>query len=297
MLNSLEFPVAVVAHDAGAANHIIAWLKTVDRARILVHMAGPALALWHQEFPGSPVRALSAAVSRSRTLISGTGWSSCVEHEARRLAKARAIRSIAVVDHWVNYRERFVRDCKQILPDEIWVTDDFAEELVRSEFREIPVVQMPNLYLRTLVEEVRQLEQEQMRCTGVNLLYVSEPIRKAWGPNVTDGEFKALDYFLENLPLLALGSSVTIKLRPHPSDPVGKYDKWLEAHRDLRVILDASKTLTEAIAWSDVVVGCQSYAMVAALASGKRVISSIPHWAPPCVLPHPAIRKLSEFTR
>jgi len=128
-----------------------------------------------------------------------------------------------------------------------------------------------------------------------NLLYLLEPIRSSWGEGVVNGEFAALDYLFQNLDVLGLNGSPTIRLRPHPSDPTDKYDQWIKQQGGVKITLDKSSTLAESIAWSDVVVGCQTYAMVVALAAAKKVFSSIPPWAPPCILPHEGIVKISEF--
>lgn len=295
MLSSLQFPIAVVAYDAGAVNHIVAWVKNTGHDQVYVCVAGPALDLWKRSFPQVHFVELTEALAKARTLISGTGWASNLEHDARKMARQSGIKSIAVIDHWTNYRARFVRDGVEILPDEIWVTDEYARKLAESEFGNLKVVQLPNLYLDNLVREIRQLERGGASRTGSNLLYVLEPIRQAWGADVVAGEFRGLDYFINNLGILGLGRGAAIRLRLHPSEPVGKYDQWIKAQKGLNVSLDDSPSLAESVAWSDVVVGCQTYALVVALAAGKRVFSSIPPWAPPCILPQPGIVKLSDL--
>ena len=127
------------------------------------------------------------------------------------------------------------------------------------------------------------------------VLYVLEPIRHLWGELAEPGEFLALDYFMANRQRALLSADAEIRLRPHPSDLPGKYDSWLARQANPRVALDRSVSLVEALAWSDVVVGCQSYAMVLALACGRIVISTIPEWAPPCALPHLNIKHLSRL--
>ena len=49
------------------------------------------------------------------------------------------------------------------------------------------------------------------------------------------------------------------------------------------------------LAWSDVVVGCETYAMVLALAANKRVISSLPRYAHNCRLPYKNIERLNQM--
>jgi hypothetical protein len=295
MLDLLPFPIAVVAHDSGAANHIIAWSKNIDRKKMRVCLAGPALQLWKSSFPYASISTLADSLSIAKSLLSGTGWASNLEHEARKRARKLGIKSVAVVDHWTNYRNRFIRNGEEILPDEIWVVDNHAQKLAETEFPYTNIVQLPNLYLDGLVKEIRSIEAKLTRATESHVLYVLEPIRQVWDSDNQPGELQALDFFVKQIGLLRLGDNPSIKLRLHPSDTKGKYDKWLEAHKALKISLDDSLNLAESIAWSDMVVGCQTYAMVVSLAAGKRVISSIPPWAPPCILPQPEIVKLTDL--
>lgn len=288
--------IAVVCHDAGAANIIIASLLDTGRNDWRAYMRGPAEKLWKAAFPGVALcDTLDSTLDGAELVITGTGWGSDVEHEARKLARTRGIRSVAVIDHWVNYRARFVRGGEEVLPDEIWVIDEYAKKLAEIEFPGVRVVQLQNLYLENLVREVREHEHGEIISPIGNILYVLEPIRHSWGVNELPGEFQALDYFVMNLETLQLNGNVPIKLRPHPSDAVGKYDQWIKSQNGLKISLDESSTLAESIAWSDVVVGCQTYAMVVALAAGRRVISSVPSWAPSCILPQAGILKLADL--
>ena len=297
MMKELARPLTVVAHDAGAANHIFAWLGDEQPNLCL---AGPACGLWQarlQNIGQVPAleSGLAPAIAGAATVITGTGWESSLEHDARKLARELGIYSIAVIDHWTNYLQRFIRVGEEILPDEIWVSDAHAKQLATATFPKIRITQLPNLYLENLVKDVRRLKAISSDSTCDHLLYVLEPIRQAWGPLPQPGEFFALDYFAENLQLILGSKALKIRLRPHPSDPPGKYDEWMARNVHLPLTIDTTSTLAESLAWASTVVGCQTYAMVFGLALGYSVFSSIPPWAPPCVLPHAEIVCLSAL--
>ncbi|MCA6574345.1 MAG: hypothetical protein IM537_13130 [Pseudanabaena sp. M57BS1SP1A06MG] len=298
MIDSLSFPLAIATHDAGVTNHIIAWFKHLDNLQINqinVCVDDLSRSLWLRAFPDSQINTIADSLSDAKLLISGTGWQSNLEHDARKLARHLGIKSIAVIDHWTNYRDRFIRDGEEVLPDVIWVTDEYAKKLAENYFPNLPIVQLPNLYLERIVEEVRLQEESVFKSTDTKLLYVLEPIRQVWSTGEQLGEFQALDFFIENINLLGFGKHLSIKLRPHPSDHIGKYNQWIESQKNLDISLDNSLTLAEAIAWSNVVVGCQTYAMVVALASGRKVICSIPPGVATCVLPQTEIIKLADL--
>lgn len=297
-ISKLEFPLIIAAHDAGAANHIAAWFGSSNMGGVYSFVDGPARSIFQRQCPWMQAAELEVVLPRCGTLISGTGWASSLEHDARKMAKQLGCRSIAVIDHWVNYRERFVRNGEEVLPDEVWVTDAYAKAIAEAEFPDLPVEQVPNCYLEGVVNAVRAFECNAEKSDQTHVLYVLEPIRQAWGNYPLPGEFQALDFFYANLEALQLDvAELSIRLRPHPSDAAGKYDEWISAQRQGDVCLDRSSSLEEALAWADVVVGCQTYAQIVALAAGKRVVSSIPPKAPGCVLPQTGIIKLAEIVR
>lgn len=287
-------PLALVAHDAGAFNHLLAWYDAGllgPAAGLRVCVAGPALALWGGR---GPVLALDEALEGAAAVLSGTGWASDLEHRARRAARERHLASIAVIDHWTNYPQRFERHGETVLPEAIWVTDAHARALAAAAFPAVPVTEQPNAYLDVQAEQVRRLALPDGEAAP-RVLYLLEPLRDTWGALPRPGELLALDFFVEHLALLGLDRGCVLRLRPHPSDPPGKYDAWLASHPDLDAAIDDTPTLAGALARAGTVAGCQTYAMVVALAAGKRVVSSVPPWAPPCVLPHPAIIRLSAL--
>ncbi len=291
----LAGPVAVVAHDAGAANHIAAWLGGNRRENYFGALDGPAKAIFAERCPWLENGRFEKLIPASRVLISGTGWASTLEHDARRLAKDAGCRSIAVIDHWTDYRERFTRSGQEILPDEIWVSDDYAEQLAQREFPSIKVSRLQNAYLERLAGEVREMQVSSSGARPDKVLYLLEPIRDEWGALPQAGEFMALEFFIDHLAALGLDESASIRLRPHPSDPSGKYDRWISARPGLNLTLDDTRSLAASLAWADVVVGCQTYAMVVALAAGKQVVCSIPPGMPRCVLPQKNITHLARL--
>jgi hypothetical protein len=108
-MHDLKSPIAVVAHDTGATNLILAWLKAWP-GRVRAYMQGPAAKLWSEAFPSLPLCAsLEEALDGASSLISGTGWASRLEHDGRVRAHLQGLHSAAVLDHWVNYPQRFER--------------------------------------------------------------------------------------------------------------------------------------------------------------------------------------------
>jgi len=288
-ISPLTQPVGIVCHDAGGANQIMAMCEVAGFPRVRAYMEGPARALWHGRFPAHSLAAsLDELLDETHTLITGTGWASALEHDARVAASWRGIHSIAVLDHWVNYRERFIRNDVFLLPDEIWVVDEHALRIARAVFPGQCILLKPDSYAQEQVRAISPVG----AILGNELAYLLEPARSDWGRG-EPGEFQALRYFLARLPGLGLPTDTIIRLRPHPSDPPGKYDAFLQPSGPWPVLLD-NGDLTSAISRARWVAGCQTHAMTLALQAGRTVLCTLPPWAPACVLPHTGLIHLKD---
>jgi len=282
----LPGPLAVVCHDAGAANLILHWVGQDIVVPVQPFMAGPARTLWEARFPGHPLcESIEQALNGASCLLSGTGWASDVEHRARVLAASIGLPSIAGLDHWVNYPDRFRRSHEIQWPDAVIVTDRWARQEARKIFSNEAIFEWPNRYLEFEISQITPPPPDG------DILYICEPARSNWGRDV-EGEFQAIEFFLEKIDVVLSGHSRRIRFRPHPSENPQKYDAIIRglAYAEL----DGSPSLGESISRSTVVGGMSSAAMIVALMSGRPVFSSLPPWAPPCPLPHDGIIHLRE---
>lgn len=285
-------PTVVVCHDAGAANILLEEMRADGSHAWLPVFEGPAARLWEAAgAPGGRLWPLEEALVAGRSVLTGTGWASDLEHEARRRARAQGLPTAAVVDHWVNYAARFERNGETVLPDAIWVTDEYAFALASAAFPGLPVRLRPNLYLQRQAEAVTSCGKP----LPGRVLFLLEPIRFSWPGLTQPGEIEALDYLLQKVPCLALSAPLQLRLRPHPSDPPGKYREWLARHPVLDVALQSEASLPQAIAQAEWVAGCETAALVVALAAGRKVVSTLPPAAPRCRLPHAGVLHLRDM--
>ena len=310
-----EASVAVCAHNAGAASHLAAWLAPLQ-PQLRLCLAGPAGQLFNARLgtASSTWLTLDEALDGAQVLISGTSWASDLEHRARRLASERGITSVAVLDHWLNYRERFQRDGHEVLPDALWVADAEAAARANAAFPSVPVLQLPNYWLDEICSTVKEIRGSaapsqllQPNRPAKRLLYLLKPIRVPWsqGPAgaAEAGEFQGLRYWLQQLPklievdwLAPKAELEALVLRLQPSEPLGKYDSLIaEAAVAWPIRLDRAFSLAESLAWADATFGCETQALVAAMACNVPACSTVPPWAPPCRLPHASLLHLSTL--
>jgi hypothetical protein len=287
--------VGIVAHDAGAANHLIAWIANgrFSSANLKLSFHGPALVSARELLPEFVALSVKELVSLCSVLIVGTGWQTDIEYNAVKIAHDQSIPVIAVLDHWTNYKQRFIRNNLEILPDYVWVVDRYAEASVTKYLPRVSSLIMPNDYLTSQVELVNSYEN--ISSAHKKILFLMEPIRQQWGPLEIEGEMLSFNYLIDNIKLLEINEFIEIVIRPHPSDANGKYSHLLMTNNKLSISVSSKVSLAEQLAWSDLVVGCQTYAMIIALAVNKTVVSAIPASKPRCILPHSDIIHLSKL--
>lgn len=299
----LKSPIAVVCHDAGAANLIYAWLNywmelgLLEKIKLRFLINGPSENEWKKKslkindaifYSESEYESFLIGVN---SIITGTGWASSLEHTARKKARLLKIPCVAVLDHWVNYKERFERNDEIVLPDEIWVSDQYANEIAKLQFPGIPIISLPNVYLSNLAQIIRPIPE---KCQ--TLLYVTEPLRTNWGRKY-EAEFQALDYFVQNKKIIIGNEPMDFVMRLHPSEKKEKYTQWMRENSDINPKIDENNDLKDSISNARWVVGAETFALVVALAAKRNVWSSLPPWGNQCRLPHSSLKKIKDFVK
>lgn len=288
--------IAIIAHDAGGAEILSSYVHQTG-LDCCYSLDGPACKIFERKL--GPILSLpfEQAVDQSTSILCGTSWQSDIEINAIKLARSQGKRSIAFIDHWVNYRDRFIRSSETSLPDEIWVGDDMAEAMAKEIFPGLPITLVNNPYLKDIEQQLNAIQEQRAPSQdSIAILYVCEPVSEHARLRYGDANYwgyveeDALRYFLSNVS--ALGKSIkSILIRPHPSESAEKYS-WVKNEFPLPIVIAGSRSLLEEIADSDFVVGCESMAMVVALFAGKKVMSCIPPGGRVCVLPHAEIISL-----
>jgi len=294
--------VCIVAHDAGGAEILASYVARNQLDSLFV-LAGPAITVFERRIGKIDIVELEEALSSCDWCLCGTSWQSDLECQTICQARDAHKRVVVFLDHWVNYRERFIRWGIEHLPDEIWVGDSYAQTLASQIFPNMPIKVVENPYFQDIQHKFKHFPQtEASTANGLKILYVCEPIaehalrkygdERYWGYT----EYDALSYFLENLYIFDQPVEKVI-IRPHPSEPPDKYSYVREKFCNLTIDLGGRRTLLEEINQSQVVVGCETMAMVVGLLAQKRVISCIPPGGRTCSLPQIEIEHLGELIK
>jgi hypothetical protein len=293
----------IASHDAGGAEILSSWLNQNKPNAVLV-VAGPAKKIFKLKCKKYKFSNLNEALKKVDWVLCSSGWSSKFEKRIIAASKKKGIKTVVFLDHWVNYLERFqIKENKYIFPDEIWVGDIYAKKIASSIFKSIPVILKKNPYFADIISLQKQ-KKKKYKKVKKTFLYVSEPksahdkLANYKGRTNNYDEHDAIKYFLSNLNSIEKAIDKVI-FRKHPSENIKKY-KWIQSVNEIKVSFSKSKSLISDINKADIVVGCETMAMVIGLLMNKRVISSVPPLglrSRRISLPFKKIQKLSQLVK
>lgn len=293
----------VVGHDAGGAELLCAFVKEYfERAS------------WHIFCPdASPMAAIAAKQGLTTTepadikecldalaydaLLFGTGWQERFEHPFVVHAKAHAIPTVAFVDHWTKYRERFgfpEPGWEANLPDFTAVHDEKALGLARKLQLPRPIA-LPNCYMKALIAGAKE------RPVQSTLLFFGEPTDRVAKAHYGDEDYwgftqySALHDILKNFEKFGCDS---LSIRLHPSEKSGGYTKVLKRFGHIRARINDASTflLSDQIMQSKAVIGFDTMALYVAAHLGKPVISYLPSKTREFMLPLPSSHQLRDLS-
>lgn len=174
---------ALVAHDAGAAAHMRAWVSRAYESQTSAvaprlpsaFLVGPASRIFNPSSVES-MASISSALDCASWVLVGSSADSQVERQALKVAARVGIPSLAVLDHWTRFAGRFAGLTKEELPQHVVVTDEFARRAAVAELPWANVVAWPNDQL-TEFREREQIASLQTPAAQRSVLWINEPVR------------------------------------------------------------------------------------------------------------------------
>lgn len=273
--------IAVASHDAGGAVLLASYLHN-ENSNFIASTKGPATQIFRQFFEKTQ-NFIDIPSTNINTVITSTSGSSDHELKTLKQAKLLNIRTISIIDHWVNYKQRFSRNDGCTLPDEIWVTDRHAYNIATKTFDNLTIQLIENPYRIFLKTRHSDLSSYSPK----NILYCTEPIQPfvhcAEGKtNLLYNEFDALNGFLIKFEKLASDKKIIIKT--HPTEQNNKYDFIIKNFPTLKVSTSDKQDLIDELKNAYLVAGCNTMALVVASWFDIPTLNTIPIGCGPSIL-------------
>ena len=217
--------------------------------------------------------------ARPNILITGTSFSAAEDYQFWNWARISRISSVAFVDHWINYPQRFssspnhLFDC---LPGYIAVIDQrMRQEIcaVGAPESRIIVLGHPGWDRLSVWRGQRAPElKKQLAGERKLILFISEPIAEFYGASLGYTENDAL-LLLRNT-LATLDGNYIIAVKPHPrQNPQNINLPEDTANLQMRIVTEGH---WELLAAADIVTGMNSMLLYEATIMGRPVIALQP---------------------
>jgi len=238
-------------------------------------------------------------------LLTGTSFDAVGDGQFWNWAREQGIPSIAFVDHWTNYRQRFSStparpfDC---LPERVAVIDSLmANRLIEAGCPEKHIIVTGHPGWDCLIQRRSHHATELCRKLAgdsILVLFASEPLARFYGSKGSCNGFgyterDALTLLINALETIAdnQGEAYTVAVKPHPlEDSVAFTDLLTAASGRVRVVLVKGDRI-ELVTAAKVVTGMSSLLLYEAALMGQPVVALQPERIGPSDLVdyHPGI--------
>jgi len=257
--------LGIVCNDAGGAEIISSWLKRVKN-KFYLSLSGPALVIFRRKFRNIKLDNLKNVISKSDLIVTGTSLKSNKELEAIKISRKYKKKTITFLDHWVNYRRRFVRNNIIVQPNYLIVSDKEAFRIAKDEFKNsITIFIKKNFYLLDLKKKISKINS---KIKKNNFVYFSSNLDSTSYPYSDNFILKkGVEFMKKNNKL----RDFNILIRKHPSENRNKY-KNLEIE-GIKIFIDKHKELNNTIDENNYFFGFESMALVVASICGKKTYS------------------------
>jgi hypothetical protein len=268
--------VMFFAHDPGGANAIAPLISEFESSYVFAK--GPALKILSNavELPEDALR-----IYKPDFLITGTSGSDFTERYLWNEASELGIKSMAILDMWVNYGVRFseygLKDLHlfnkkcDYLPDYICVMDELAkEDMINDGVPENIILPFGNPHFEYIasLKPKNGIPLSNSTLTGKKVItFASQPIDDIFRKG---SEIIVLEDLIDSI---IKRDDVVVLIRKHPKESREKFNKYTDGDR---VQLDANQDLMTTLYMSDVIVSVNSMVLIEALFLGKKILSYQP---------------------
>lgn len=255
--------ITAVSHDAGGAELISNYLKNKKKVQFV--LKGPAKKIFKNNINNPHLISLKKALNNSELVICGTSAFSDLEKKTIIQCKKNKIKVVSWLDSWTNFKERFLLNNSLNLPDEIWVSDNYAYKKAKKIFQNVKILKKRNYYLKNLKKKLKKKKIKKIK----NILYVCGLMNQ----NKMINKLEKISFFnFVKILNKKYYKNLNIILRYHPAES-NFFDKKIIKKLNIKI---SKNKIIDDFNWSDIVVGANTMAFYIARGLNLLCYSSVP---------------------
>lgn len=249
--------ITIASKDAGGAEILSSWVKK-NPGKYKYYLREPALKIFKSKIKINKTSNIKECLDFSDSIISSTGTTD-FEIKAIQRFKKKKKKTTVYLDHWFNYKKRFLIKNKIIKVDEIWVNDNIAFKKAKNLFVNSIIKKKKNYFLIDLLKKVKNSNEKKD-----SILYLTDK-KKFKNKKI---EILLLKNFLEKIYFKKFFmKKFKLIIRVHPNDNKSKYEKITGDHKLIKI---SNNTLASDISKSSYVFGNNSMVLYLARKAGVK---------------------------
>ena len=242
--------IGISSNDAGGAE-ILSEYVINNKNKYLFFLSGPAIKIFKKKISNLKISKFNKSIHKLSLVISSTGWATKNEIDIIHQCKVNKIKVCAFLDHWINYKKRFIRGNKLLLPNELWVGDNDAKKIAKKNFKKIKIVLVPNPYWIQSINNFKKIKNN----VSNTILFVSSNNDRSNNKRINDQVI-----FTKFLKYLKNKDIKKIIIRRHPSEKNNKFK--LKFYKKNFIKFDNNKKLLSSLSSCSKIFGHNSMALV-----------------------------------
>ena len=150
----------IVSCDAGGAEIISSWVRRNPDNEYTFLLEGPAINIFSKKV--SIIKKIElinveSLIYNFDIVMVGTSQSNSLEKKVIAQSLINNVKSVAYLDYWYGFKNRFMLNGHLVLPDEVWTADKYAFEIARKELPEANIILKNNPYIDDIVEQKNRI--------------------------------------------------------------------------------------------------------------------------------------------
>lgn len=268
--------VLVVCNNSGGANFIKSFIK-FEKIKCKYYLTGPAVKIFRKK---NFCKSLIKSIKESDVVITGTDWPLKLtgklinlQFKSINYSNIYKKKSITFIDHWWNYKIRFIKNNKLILPSEIWSFDKDSALKAKKEFKNlVKIRQVKNYYF----SDLKINQKNNLVKNNHSIIYVSSNFNGTNKLFDNDTDKKIFLDFIKKKEKINSIKKFYIDILTHPSESIKKY-MFFEDNKiyKCKIIKRGNLKIQTILGKYRYIVGSESMALVVGKILGLKVFNNV----------------------
>lgn len=271
------------ASDPGGGNSIVPVvrkLSSMEDFKVFSILSGASKNIWEKQgleyIDGDSLSEENLIIKLKEincdVFVFGTSVADTIDKKIFLSIKEMGVKTLAVIDYWSNYWQRFSSQNKDFcfLPDIVCTLDELAkDEMIAEGFPENIIRTTGNPHFDHFADDIT-LDSESPK----QIIFISQPV------SLSNNDSRYNDVGFDEITVVSdlkqileeVQSDYQLIIRPHPRDDPSKFQQFINN----KIRLSTESSLEQDLSNSKIVIGIDSQVLLQAIIAGKIVISYQP---------------------